>query len=189
MAEGRPLRADARRNRARILEAAEAVFAAQGVSASTEDVARRAGVGIGTVFRHFPTKESLVEEVFLGRVRMLADKAAALSEADAGTAFFRFFAYAVEQAATQSAYADVLAEAAATGGEEGAAPSAVGRELAAALAELLGRAQRAGAVRADMGVEELVALLIGASRAAEHVGPEVRRHTLDIVFDGLRPHM
>ncbi|WP_204059691.1 helix-turn-helix domain-containing protein [Microbispora corallina] len=191
MAEGRALRADARRNRARILEAAEAVFAAQGVSASTEDVARRAGVGIGTVFRHFPTKESLVEEVFLGRVRMLADKAAALSEADAGTAFFRFFAYAVEQAATQNAYADVLAEAAATGGtggEEGAAPSAVGRELAAALAELLARAQRAGAVRADMGVAELVALLIGASRAAEHVGPEVRRHTLDIVFDGLRPH-
>ncbi|WP_203886835.1 TetR/AcrR family transcriptional regulator [Planotetraspora kaengkrachanensis] len=182
MGEGRPLRADAQRNRARILEAAEAVFAAQGVSASTEDVAREAGVGIGTVFRHFPAKESLIEAVFLARVRRLADKAAALSQAQAGPAFYGFFTYAVEQAATQSAYADVLSEAAGNG-----VPSVVGTELAATVGTLLTRAQQAGAVRADIGPEELIALLVGASRAAERVSADVRRKALDIMFDGLRP--
>ncbi|MCT9933071.1 TetR/AcrR family transcriptional regulator [Planotetraspora sp. A-T 1434] len=185
MAEEKPLRADARRNRAKILEAAEAVFAGQGLSASTEDVAKEAGVGVGTVFRHFPTKEALIQAVFLGRVRRLAEKAASLSESDAGAAFFAFFTYAVEQAATQSAYAEVLAEAAAVKGGDGE-PSPVGAELAAALEALLARAQRGGAVRLDIGVAELIALLIGASRAAEHVEPEVRSRMLDIVFDGLR---
>ncbi|MFC0553136.1 TetR/AcrR family transcriptional regulator [Planotetraspora thailandica] len=193
MAEERPPRADALRNRAKILDAAEAVFAAQGLSASTEDVARRAGVGIGTVFRHFPTKDALIEAVFLGRVRTLAAKAEALSEAEAGPALFAFFAYAVEQAATQNAYADVLAEAASAAApagegsprEPGASP--VGAELASALEALLERAQRAGAVRSDIGAPELMALLIGASRAAERVGPDVRNRTLAIMFDGLRP--
>ncbi|GAA4584974.1 TetR/AcrR family transcriptional regulator [Planotetraspora phitsanulokensis] len=185
MGEGRPLRADAQRNRAKILEAAEVVFSAQGLSASTEDVAKEAGVGIGTVFRHFPAKESLIEAVFLARVRRLADKAAALSQAQAGPAFFGFFTYAVEQAATQSAYADVLSEAAAAGNGEEA--SVVGAELAATVETLLTRAQQAGAVRADIGPAELIALLIGASRAAERVGADVRLKALDIVFDGLRP--
>ncbi|MFD0733380.1 TetR/AcrR family transcriptional regulator [Planotetraspora mira] len=186
MGEGRPLRADAQRNRAKILDAAEAVFAAQGLSASTEDVAKEAGVGIGTVFRHFPAKESLIEAVFLARVRALADKAAALSQAQAGPAFYGFFTYAVEQAATQSAYADVLSEAAVAGGG-GGEPSVVGVELAATVETLLVRAQQAGAVRADVGPAELIALLIGASRAAERVSPDVRTRALDIVFDGLRP--
>jgi AcrR family transcriptional regulator len=184
MGEARPLRADAQRNRAKILDAAEAVFAAQGLSASTEDVAKEAGVGIGTVFRHFPVKESLIEAVFLARVRRLADKAAALSQAQAGPAFYGFFTYAVEQAATQSAYADVLSEAAGNGEQE---PSVVGAELAATVETLLARAQQAGAVRADIGPAELIALLIGASRAAERVSPDVRLRALDIVFDGLRP--
>jgi AcrR family transcriptional regulator len=187
MAEAKPPRADALRNRAKILDAAEAVFAAQGLSASTEDVARRAGVGIGTVFRHFPTKEALIEAVFLARVRKLAAKADALSEAEAGPALFAFFAYAVEQAATQSTYADVLAEAAAAGGGDGAGLSVVGAELAATLEVLLTAAQRAGAVRTDVEAPELIALLMGASRAAERVSPHVRSRTLDIVFDGLRP--
>ena len=63
----KPLRADARRNQARVLAAAEAVFAAKGTAASTEEIARQAGVGIGTVFRHFPTKQALLEAVLVGR--------------------------------------------------------------------------------------------------------------------------
>src|SRR3989442_539577 len=73
------MRADARRNRARVLEAAEAVFAASGTAASTEEIARRAGVGIGTVFRHFPTKEALLEAI-------LVDKLVALVVGAAGAA-------------------------------------------------------------------------------------------------------
>src|SRR4051812_6945466 len=98
------MRADARRNRARILETAEAVFAAKGVIASTEEIAREAGLGIGTVFRHFPTKEDLVEAVLLARLGSLARKAAALSEEQASPAFFTFFEYVVEQAAAKNAY-------------------------------------------------------------------------------------
>jgi AcrR family transcriptional regulator len=77
----KPLRADARRNQARVLETAEAVFAAKGTAASTEEIARQAGVGIGTVFRHFPTKEALLEAVFVGRLRRLADEVDALAAA------------------------------------------------------------------------------------------------------------
>lgn len=76
--EERPLRADARRNRARLLDVAEAVFAEHGVTVSTEEIARTAGVGIGTVFRHFPSKEALLEAVYVARLRRLADDAAAL---------------------------------------------------------------------------------------------------------------
>ena len=108
----RPLRADARRNRARLLDVAEAVFAAKGTSASTEEIAREAGVGIGTVFRHFPTKEALLEAVFVGRLQRLADEAEAHLDADdPGAAFFAFFGSAVEQSATKTAFADALAQA------------------------------------------------------------------------------
>src|SRR5689334_6744231 len=87
----KPLRADARRNRARVLEAAGAVFAAEGVGAPTEAVAKRAGVGIGTVFRHFPTKEALLAAVLVERMRGLAEHArAAVAEDDAGAALFGF---------------------------------------------------------------------------------------------------
>jgi AcrR family transcriptional regulator len=182
----RPLRADARRNRARVLDAAEEVFAAQGTGASTEEIARRAGVGIGTVFRHFPTKEALLEAVFVGRLHRLAEQAAALADAaDPGTAFFDFFHRVVDHAATKNAIADALAEAGvAIPGES----STVGLELQRALAVLLERAQAAGAVRPDVGVAELKALLVGASRAVELTPePGVRARTLRVMLDGLRP--
>src|SRR5215471_15217834 len=74
-------RADARRNRSRVLEAAIAAFAAEGLSVPVHEIARRAGVGTGTVSRHFPTKESLFEAVFLDRMERLADRAHVLAEA------------------------------------------------------------------------------------------------------------
>jgi AcrR family transcriptional regulator len=183
---GKPLRADAQRNRALVLETAEAVFAARGMSASTEEIARQAGVGIGTVFRHFPTKEALLETIIIGRLRRLAGEAESLSTADdPGAALFAFFTHAVEQSATKIAFVDALAGA---GVDVENAISHVGQDLHRALDKLLTRAQQAGAVRDDVGVTELIALLAGASRAAEHAGwnDDITARTLAVVFDGLR---
>jgi len=184
--DGRPLRADALRNRVRVLEAAETVFDAHGTTASTEEVARAAGVGIGTVFRHFPTKEALLEAVYVARLRRLAAEAEALASAEEpGAAFFAFFARVVGQAATKNAFSAALMEAG-VDVRETAAES--GAELKRALAGLLGRAQEAGAVRRDVGPAEVMTLLLGASQAAEHTSgdPGVRDRALAVVFDGLR---
>ncbi|MEU6640964.1 helix-turn-helix domain-containing protein [Saccharomonospora sp. NPDC046836] len=185
------IRADARRNRARILETAEAVFAAHGPAASTEEIARKAGVAIGTVFRHFPTKAELVEAVFVDRLSQLAASARQLAESDdAGAAFFDFFTTWAELSALKQSFADALAndgvdiQAAA---ERGAYP-AVRTELAAAVETLLTRAQAAGAVRSDIGMRELNALLISVARAVEQVrdDPDVQRRLLCTILDGLR---
>jgi AcrR family transcriptional regulator len=185
----KPLRADARRNQARVLNAAEAVFAAKGTAASTEEIARQAGVGIGTVFRHFPTKEALLEAVFAGRLERLANEVDTLAAAqDPGAALFSFFTSVVDQAATKMALVDALA-AAGVDVLQHATASPVGLELLGAIGTLLARAQRAGSVRDDIGVTELIALLVGTSRAAEHArfDPDVQARTLAVVFDGLRP--
>jgi AcrR family transcriptional regulator len=183
---GRPLRADALRNRIRVLEAAETVFDARGTAASTEEVARAAGVGIGTVFRHFPTKEALLEAVYVARLEKLAAEADALAaEEDPGEAFFVFFARVVGHAATKNAFSAALMEA---GVDVRETTAETGRELRRALAALLGRAQETGAVRRDVGLAEVMTLLVGASQAAERVGGDrgVRDRALAVVFDGLR---
>jgi AcrR family transcriptional regulator len=184
--DGRPLRADALRNRVRVLEAAETVFDARGATASTEEVARAAGVGIGTVFRHFPTKEALLEAVYVARLEKLAAEADALASAEEpGEAFFAFFARVVGHAATKNAFSAALMEA---GVDVRETTAETGKELKRALAALLGRAQDAGVVRRDVGLAEVMTLLVGASQAAEHVGadPGVRDRALAVVFDGLR---
>lgn len=184
---GQPPRADARRNRERLLEAAEEVFAAAGASAATEEIARRAGVGIGTLFRHFPTKAALVEAVVLARVGRLAEEAEALAAGGApATAFFAFFRHAVGEAAAKRAYADLLADGPVDIGR--AAPS-LRRRLHEGVGALLTHAQGAGAVRDDIGVPEVMALLAGAVRATEHAGQDgdLRERTLGVVLDGLRP--
>ncbi|HZD02936.1 MAG TPA: helix-turn-helix domain-containing protein [Actinomycetes bacterium] len=183
----RPLRADARRNRARVLEAAEAVFAADGLSAPVEQIARRAGVGIGTVYRHFPTKEVLFEAILVSRFERLAEEANSLSLAgDAGAAFFGLFTRMVEEAAAKKAFADALARA---GVDAKAATSAVGQELRRAFGALLARAQQAGAVRDDIDTDQAMAVLAGACLAAEHASwdRDLQAGALAIVFDGLRP--
>ncbi|MFA1550353.1 TetR/AcrR family transcriptional regulator [Actinomadura chokoriensis] len=181
-ASGRPLRADALRNRAKVLAAAEEVFAVQGTSSSTEEVARKAGVGIGTVFRHFPTKESLLEAVLVALLERLAAEAAELrSSADPGAAFFGFFSRVVSQAATKQAITEALAEA---GIDARETTGGAGSGLTAALGVLLERAQEAGEVRADVGPGEIMALLAGMSYAAARAG--AREDLLRIAFDGLR---
>jgi AcrR family transcriptional regulator len=187
MTAARPLRADAQRNRARLLDVAEAVFARKGIAASTEEIAQEAGVGIGTVFRHFPTKEALLAAVFRRRLHQLAAYADTLVEAqDPGEAFFGFFSYVVDLAVSQRAQIDALADA---GIDLQTATSDEKLALQRALGGLLARAQAAGAVRPDLGSADVFAVLVGASRAAEyaHADAALRARALGVILDGLRP--
>jgi len=188
-AETKPLRADARRNRARVLEAAESVFAAKGTGAPTEEVARVAGVGIGTVFRHFPTKEALLEAVLVARLHRFADEAEAVvtaDSADPGEAFFTFLAGWIEMSSAKNAYFEALTAA---GVSVPHAKSDIGARLLGALGVLLSRAQAAGAVREDLVPGELITIIIGVAKAAEYAGPDarLRERAVTILLDGLRP--
>jgi AcrR family transcriptional regulator len=189
VAEGRvrPLRADARRNRERVLEAAESVLATEGVSVPIDEVARRAGVGVGTVYRQFPTKEALLEAIMLRRMEKLVEDARSRTGAeDPGAAFFGFLEHLVDEATRKRDLADALAGAGIDLGERSAS---VGQELTGVVAELLDRAQRSGAVRADVGMPELFGLVAGTCMAAERGFPIAcaPQRMLGIVFDGLRP--
>jgi AcrR family transcriptional regulator len=181
----KPLRADARDNRGRILTAAEQVFG-QSPAASTEDVAKLAGVGIGTVFRHFPTKAELLEAVLTLRLEQLRDRARELADSnDPGKAFFSFFGQVVSEASSKLAIADALSEA---GGAVSAEAKGAGSGLREAFGALLEQAQQAGAVRADAALPEVYSLLIGASRGATatRIDPAVRDRMLNLLYDGLR---
>jgi AcrR family transcriptional regulator len=172
-------RADAVRNRERVLAAARDAFATDGPSVSLDDVARRAGVGAGTVHRHFPTKDSLFVAVIAGRMRQLATDAESLAgAADPGAAFFAFFAELAGQARENLALSAAVTDSA-DAVREAAEP------LAAALAVLLTRAQDAGAVRADITVTDLHAITAGALLAEQRLDPASRGRALRVVTDGL----
>ena len=178
------MRADAQRNRARLLEVAEQVFLRHGTDTSTEEIARAAGVGIGTVFRHFPTKVALIEAVYHNLLARLATEAeAASAEDDPSTGLFRAFTVMAENAAAKGTFADALT---AMNVEVVTENSYALRDM---MAELLVRARDAGSVRADIELPELLALLIGTSRALDQVGPNepARKRVLAVVLNGLRP--
>ncbi|HEY9335615.1 MAG TPA: TetR/AcrR family transcriptional regulator [Kribbella sp.] len=180
------MRADARDNRARIMTAADDVFG-RSPGASTDDVAKLAGVGIATVFRHFATKTELLEAVLTLRLERIRDRALELTGSDdPGTAFFEFFTQVVAESASKLAIGEALTAAGAAVGEE---TQEAGRGMRAAFSGLLTAAQKAGAVRADAELPEVYALLIGASRGATaaKLDPETRDRMLAIVYDGLRP--
>ncbi|MFF3542107.1 TetR/AcrR family transcriptional regulator [Streptomyces platensis] len=193
MATPKPLRADARRNRVRILEAAVEVFTAKGPTVPIEEVARRADVAVGTVFGHFPTKEALLEAVFLDRLRTLTDKAHSLRDApDPTSAFVEFFTYAVQETTMKLAFLDAQATTGTrVGTDAGAAVDRAVTQAAptlhAAIEALLDRAQRAGTLRSDLHVPELIPLLVGASRAMDTAGRDqaVRQRVMAIILDGL----
>jgi len=188
VAEGRvrPLRADARRNRERVLEAAESVLATEGVSVPIDEVARRAGVGVGTVYRQFPTKEALLEAIMLRRMEKLVEEARSRAGVeDPGAAFFGFLEHLAGEVSRKRDLADALG----TGIDLGERSASVAQELTSAVADLLDRAQRSGAVRADVGMPELFGLVAGTCMAAERGFPITcaPQRMLGIVFDGLRP--
>lgn len=178
------MRADARDNRERILAAANEVFGTGGETASTDDVAKLAGVGIATVFRHFPTKQDLLHAVLTARLAALRDRARELSaDPDPGAAFRTFFTECVTTAPTKLAIAAALLDAGPI--EDGSL--GVGDEVRKAFAALLARAQHAGVIRSDIDWPEVWALMIGASRAeTTAIDPAVRDRAIALIFDGLR---
>jgi AcrR family transcriptional regulator len=181
----RPQRADAQRNRARILEAAQVVFAAEGIEAPVDTIAEKAGVGVGTLYRHFPTKEKLCEAILLDRLAELTADARALAEApDPTAAFFGFLEHFVEEGAAKR---DLMVAVAGAGLEFEASTAAVKDALRDAVAELLRRAQSAGAVRPDVTSTMVVSLVGATCQAAAHAGSAPAVDMLAIVCDGLRP--
>jgi AcrR family transcriptional regulator len=181
--KARPLRADAARNRARVLDAAHECVALKGVTVSTEEIARCAGVGVGTVFRHFPTKESLLEAVFADRLRRFAAEADELAgHREPHTALFAVLRRAVDTYATKHAIADALSAAGVDGGAVTGQARGILRHV---LGDLLTAAQNAGTVRGDVTVDDVLALLVGTVRAAEHAGGSPER-LLSVIVDGLR---
>lgn len=168
------------------MTAADEVFG-RAPGASTDDVARLAGVGIATVFRHFPTKTELLEAVLTLRLERLRDRAMELAGSDdPGTAFYGFFTQVVSESASKLAIAEALVSAGSVVGEDA---QKAGRGMREAFDVLLTRAQRVGAVRTDTAFAEVYALLVGASRGATAVGlePEVRDRMLALIYDGLKP--
>ncbi|MFI0258829.1 TetR/AcrR family transcriptional regulator [Streptomyces sp. NPDC017056] len=154
-----PSRSDARRNRALVLQAARTAFEEQGLGVPLGEIAKRAGVGAGTVYRHFPSKEALFRATVADRVQLFTDTARDLADAvDPVGVFFRFLGSVVRLAARNKALCDAL-EAAGEGAYE---PSpAAEREFGEALGVLLARAQEAGGVRRDVSLDDVQALLVG----------------------------
>jgi AcrR family transcriptional regulator len=178
-------RADAIRNRERVLEAAKAVFSAGGPEASLEAVAKRAGVGIGTLYRHFPTREALFEAVYRREVQQLGELAEALkSEADPVDALRRWLRSNVEFVATKKGMSAALALAVQSTSELTAFSF---DRLTKAVGALLDRAIAAGEIRADISPEDLLRALVGMCYLHDQPGwqKSVVR-LLDVLVDGLR---
>ena len=178
-------RADARRNRERILEAAKSVLGAGGAHASLDAVARAASVGIGTLYRHFPTRDALFEAVYRREVEQLVKLAGELDACpDPVVALRRWLRANVEFVATKKGMAATLAIAA-HGKTELAA--FVAERLTAAVARLLDRAVAAGVLRGDVGPGDVLRMLVALCYGSDAPGwqDDVLR-LLDVFVDGLR---
>ena len=182
-ATSRKPRADAVRNRERVLEAAKAVFSAGGAEASLEAVAKRAGVGIGTLYRHFPTREALYEAVYRREVEQLGELADALKEeAKPVDALRRWISSNIEFVATKKGMAAALALAAHTELQS----FSFGR-LTQAVGVLLERAVKAGEIRADVSPEDLLRALVGMCYLHDQPGwQSTVVRLMDVFVDGLR---
>jgi AcrR family transcriptional regulator len=175
-------RADAQRNRQKVLETADRLFGERGTAVSLGEIAVEAGVGAGTVYRHFPTKDALLATVLDQRLAQLEDHGAAmLARDDAGPAFFAYLDFLVDKALANRAICEALA-----GRGDWQEPSKLeGRcVIDSPLSDLLRRAQQAGTVRADLAPGDVRALLAGCVGMS---GPADRaRRLATIVWDGLR---
>ncbi|GAC1320862.1 MAG: TetR/AcrR family transcriptional regulator [Thermoleophilaceae bacterium] len=182
----RPLRADARRNRERIIESARGAFADYGAEAQMDDIARRAGLGVGTLYRHFPDKEALMAELVRRKFRVLADNARAALNADGEP--FEVFADLLRRGAELTAQdAGVQHVLMGAGGRVWMMASAEREELQRLTGVLMGRAQSAGTMRPDVGASDIPTLMCGVSATMAQDGRDLdwRRH-LDLVIDALR---
>jgi AcrR family transcriptional regulator len=182
----KPLRADAERNRRKLLDAAAELFARKGLSVGLDEIARHAGVGVGTAYRRFPDKEQLIEALFDDRIEQiaaLAERCAARDDAYAG--LVDFIEGNVQLQSTDRGLKELIL----------GSPHAIARVHAArsriepAVASLVERAQAAGQIRADVGHTDLALvqfMLTAISDITREVDPDVWRRALRLVLDGLR---
>ncbi len=183
----RPLRRDAERNRQRVLQAAAEVFTERGLDVSLDEVARHAGVGVGTVYRRFRTKEDLVEALFMDRideVAALAEEAA--EEADPWSGLVAFMEQMTAMLAGDLGLRQMLMFA--TYGRDKVWYAR--QRNAPLVARLVERAQAAGQLRSDLrqtDIPFIVFVLTEAAQLARQVSPEIWRRYLALVLDGLRP--
>jgi AcrR family transcriptional regulator len=184
----KPLRVDARRNRQRVLDAAREAFATDGLAVPLDDIARRAGVGAGTVYRHFPTKEALFEAVMVERMQQLAEESRdRAADSDSTEALLRFVRYLIVEAAPKKDLIDALTTA---GADLHQVLGEIADEMRGHIARMLSRAQRTGGIRRDIRIAELMALLsavITAGHGRGHTSDPPRIDRIaDVVCDGLR---
>ncbi|MFI0452954.1 TetR/AcrR family transcriptional regulator [Actinomadura sp. 6N118] len=180
----RPLRADARRNRQRVLDAAREAFLEHGTEAQMEDIARSAGVGVGTVYRHFPTKQALVDELtneWMAEGAVNAAEALTLPDAWEGLAMFvrRSAEIMVRNRGLREVFGDIgkLLDNG-TGIEN--------HELRTNVTKLLDRAHKAGALRADIGYSQFQALMCGLAMATTRAVPGEHHVYADVILKGLK---
>jgi AcrR family transcriptional regulator len=183
----RQQRVDARRNRERVLVAAADVLAESGLRAPVEEIARRAGVGVGTVCRNFPTKQDLVDAVLTALYEaLLQDALDGLANPDAGQAFELFVA---DLSAFQARHR-ALAEQMAKDIEPPDTTTDARERLSVAISELVARAQAAGTVRPDIGPADVAMMLSGVAHATALAGDQrgvLSDRYVRIILDGLRP--
>jgi AcrR family transcriptional regulator len=185
LAQARKPRADSARNRQLLIAAAKAGFAEFGLNVSLEEIARRAGVGIGTLYRHFPTREAVVEAVYRREVEQLAEAVPQLLEASpAGEALHKWMHLFVDYIATKRLIAPSLAAA------KDRTPSLYASSvelITGAITTLVKRAVASGEVRTDIDASDLLRALVGVSYSNPDVGWEASaRRLVDILMDGLR---
>jgi AcrR family transcriptional regulator len=180
------MRKNARANRERILAAAEDVFGASGELGSTEEVAARAGVGIATVFRHFPTKDALIEATLIRQFDRLSEQASRLAgEPDPGRSVRELIVTLIETSSTKLTLISLV-------GENGQFPPAVQEatsRVQAAIGGVLVRARDAGVVAGDVTVEEFFVLVRGVGQAAATMpaAPVTLDRAIEIICRGLAP--
>jgi AcrR family transcriptional regulator len=180
--EGRPMRADAKRNYDKVVGAARLAFAETGAETSLEAVARRAGVGIGTLYRHFPTRQALLEAVYIGEVQQLCSATQQLLGLPPWESFVELSHRLMGYLATKKALAHELMNYV---DRESAFFKSCRADLFVAGEPILRRAQEAGVVRTDTDFTELIQLIGGIAKI-EETAPGQRDHILDIALDGLR---
>ena len=180
------LRADAARNRARVLEVAREQLASGDVTLPMNTIARRAGVGVGTVYRHFPSRQALLESLAMESFeQLLVEARGAAADEDPGAGLDRLLRYGLWRQLDDPGLAAVLASS-----ESACAQTSRLRvDLFEAVGRLLGRAREAGAIRPEIGADDIRRLLCGVEHAVRMGGrdhDEVDRYT-DVLLGGIRP--
>ncbi|MGR6969688.1 TetR/AcrR family transcriptional regulator [Streptomyces cynarae] len=188
MAQVRPMRADARRNYERLLEVAAEAFAEHGENASLDDIAKRAGVGSGTLYRHFPNRQALLEAAYVDRIEAIATRADEIAKALAPGEALVEWLHELCVGTIQVRGMKALLGSAVTDGSS-AAVTACGTSMKEAASRLVEAAQREGTLRADVEPIEVLRLAHGiaiASELANGQGASIRRY-LSLLTEGLRP--